>query len=646
MCGIFGLFATKDISLGGRYNRLVRDLFLLSETRGKEAAGILVHTPEGTVVVKSPLKASAFLRSREYRNNMNVLNGGIRTGTVVLGQTRLATNGYETESNNNQPITVDKTIGVHNGIITNVDTLWSVNPDLKRHAEVDSEVIISLINRACSNGISAEPLALVLSELEGTASVATLLPSQEDLLLATNNGSLYIALTKDQQFGIFASEKYILTKLLRKFTNDLSILPEYIKQVSPGQGKLVNLSGRGIDTIEFQYSPRKNQSSRRKIEVASDEAVPLATRKRYCEKLEGIAKLRRCTKCVLPETIPLIDFDNKGVCNFCRKHRSHHLLGRQALEQEINSLCSQKADGDFLFLFSGGRDSSYALHYIVTELGIKPTAFTYDWGMVTPLARRNQARLCGQLGIEHIIVSADIREKRSNIALNLKAWLRRPELKMVPILMAGDKQYFYYARRVSEQIQTPLIISGGGNPLEKTGFKSGFAQIKEEPGHIYNMPLMRKTRLAASFAKEYFLNPSYLNRSLFDTLFAFYSAYLMPHNLLFFFDYIKWDEQLINHTLKECYNWESASDTDNTWRIGDGTAAFYNYIYHHVAGFTENDTFRSNQIRAEVITREEAMRRVMEDNQPRLETIREYLDLIGLGYEETMEAIEDIPSLY
>lgn len=46
-------------------------------------------------------------------------------------------------------------------------------------------------------------------------------------------------------------------------------------------------------------------------------------------------------------------------------------------------------------------------------------------------------------------------------------------------------------------------------------------------------------------------------------------------------------------------------DTNTTWRIGDGTAAFYNYVYYTVAGFTEHDTFRSNQIREGQMTREE-----------------------------------------
>ena len=58
-----------------------------------------------------------------------------------------------------------------------------------------------------------------------------------------------------------------------------------------------------------------------------------------------------------------------------------------------------------------------------------------------------------------------------------------------------------------------------------------------------------------------------------------------------------WDEGLIDQTLAREYRWETAADTGTTWRIGDGTAAFYNFIYYTVAGFTENDTFRSNQIR-------------------------------------------------
>ena len=63
------------------------------------------------------------------------------------------------------------------------------------------------------------------------------------------------------------------------------------------------------------------------------------------------------------------------------------------------------------------------------------------------------------------------------------------------------------------------------------------------------------------------------------------------------FDYIDWDEKTVNDTIINNYDWEKAVDTNSTWRIGDGTASFYNYVYTLIAGFSENDTFRSNQIR-------------------------------------------------
>ena len=67
------------------------------------------------------------------------------------------------------------------------------------------------------------------------------------------------------------------------------------------------------------------------------------------------------------------------------------------------------------------------------ELGLNPITYTYDWGMVTDLARRNIARICGKLGVENIIVAANIHWKRMNISKNIKAWLKNPSLGMIPL---------------------------------------------------------------------------------------------------------------------------------------------------------------------------------------------------------------------
>ena len=144
----------------------------------------------------------------------------------------------------------------------------------------------------------------------------------------------------------------------------------------------------------------------------------------------GVPQLRRCAKCILPETMPFISFGADGVCNYCKNYK---LRNRPRPKEELFNLVAgyRRATGnDCIVPFSGGRDSCYALHLVVNELKMKPVAYTYDWGMVTDLGRRNISRMCSLLGVENIIVAADIEQKRKNIATNLKAWLKSPHLGM------------------------------------------------------------------------------------------------------------------------------------------------------------------------------------------------------------------------
>jgi hypothetical protein len=120
----------------------------------------------------------------------------------------------------------------------------------------------------------------------------------------------------------------------------------------------------------------------------------------------------------------------------------------------------------------------------------------------------------------------------------------------------------------------------------------------------------------------------------------------MSHKNVNLFDYITWDEKVINDTLLGTYNWESDPETDSTWRIGDGTAAFYNYIYFVVAGFTENDTFRSNQIREGQISREEGLRLLESENYPRWNSIQWYCNTIGIDWKMALKRINKIAVLY
>ena len=97
-------------------------------------------------------------------------------------------------------------------------------------------------------------------------------------------------------------------------------------------------------------------------------------------------------KCILPETVPFINFNDIGICNYYRTQTTslwrHSRYVRYIGKRE-----------NIVVGFSGGRDSSYGLS-ILALLNKNFIAVSFDWGMVTDLARRNQARVVGKLGVD------------------------------------------------------------------------------------------------------------------------------------------------------------------------------------------------------------------------------------------------------
>lgn len=672
MCGIFGISIGKNLNINRKLLKAIVDsLFKLSESRGKEAAGIAISSKNDINVYKQPTSASIMLRSKEYKQIFDTdfkKNADFRQPMTIIGHSRLVTSGAQQINENNQPVIKDGIVGIHNGIIVNDEELWKKFPSLERKYEVDTEVMLHLIRYFYNYQKSLIPAVQDSFKLiKGAASIALLFDDINNLLLATNNGSLYVCTNTNDNICIFASERYILKTLIKKQRLE-RILGDYeISQVKPGTGYLININN--LDIKKFRLDKKDipnflidkcdttkniNDLSLNKQHVKFNRGITLnsvenqlTTNKLLFHAEPSEISIKRCTKCLLPETMPFIEFDDTGVCNYCRNYNKIEVRGKEALEKVVAKYRSKTDEPDCIVTFSGGRDSSYGLHYIKNVLKMNPIAYTYDWGMVTDLARRNIARICGKLGVEHILISADITKKRENIRKNVTSWLKNPDLGMVPLFMAGDKQYFYYANKLMKETGIRLVILCE-NMLENTFFKSGYCGIKPrfEGEHTYSLAGANKIKLVTYYANQFFKNPRYINSSILDTLWAYFSYYLMSHEYLNLYRYIKWDEQEIESTLLNEYDWEVATDTKTTWRIGDGTASFYNYIYYMMAGFTENDTFRSNQIREGMINREEALKLVEEENKPRFESIKWYCETIGINYEETLKIINSVPRLY
>ncbi len=603
MCGIFGVISPVPI------DRIDFEILVShSQQRGKDSSGLLMLQGGSYHAYRADYKITRLVKEvRPYTSN------------IVMGHSRLITNGLA----DNQPVVRDDICVLHNGIIVNHEAIW---PKINKSKElqIDTEVIAAIASAHIDEGGDFDKLpSRILNLCQGVIACALVLPKKGKLCLFSNNGSLYVG-TKGQS-TIFASESFPLTK----------IGCADVQQVKDAVFVEIPVSKQSIEISD-------------KVERKTN-LIPALSFSASEEKLLQYRKndLRRCTKCLLPETMTFISFDSEGVCNYCRNYKPRN---KPRPKEELFKLVEphrRKIGNDCIVPFSGGRDSCYGLHLIVNELKMKPVTYTYDWGMVTDLGRRNISRMCAELGVENIIVADDITKKRQHIAQNLRAWLKSPHLGMISILTAGDKHFFRHVETIKMQTGISLNL-WGVNPLEVTHFKAGFLGVPPdfEEKRVYAHGALKQLRYQYLRLKAMIESPGYFNNSLWDTLSGeYYRSFTKKSDYYHIFDYWRWDEKLIEDTLDK-YDWERASDTRTTWRIGDGTAAFYNYIYYTVAGFTEHDTFRSNQIREGDLTREEALELVEEENTPRYPNIKWYLDAVGLDFKEVISVVNSIPKLY
>ena len=114
--------------------------------------------------------------------------------------------------------------------------------------------------------------------------------------------------------------------------------------------------------------------------------------------------MRYCTKCVLPESHESIKFDENGVCNICNqsmiKHNNIDWQKRAEILSDIVNTYKGKGTYDCIVPFSGGKDSTFQLWYVVKKLKLKPLVIRFNhWGY-RPLVHKNNIKTFQKLGVD------------------------------------------------------------------------------------------------------------------------------------------------------------------------------------------------------------------------------------------------------
>ena len=129
-------------------------------------------------------------------------------------------------------------------------------------------------------------------------------------------------------------------------------------------------------------------------------------------------KKQICERCIYDETVANIVFDDDGVCNYCHQHEEMCELypnGKEG-ERRLQAIVDEmKRKGkskkyDCVLGVSGGCDSSYLAHVLVTKYGLRVLAAHFDNTWNSEIATQNIYKVLDKLNIDLFTVVADNRE--------------------------------------------------------------------------------------------------------------------------------------------------------------------------------------------------------------------------------------------
>lgn len=139
-----------------------------------------------------------------------------------------------------------------------------------------------------------------------------------------------------------------------------------------------------------------------------------------------------CKRCIYDESVPNIRFDNYGVCNYCRQIEELEVQfpndsrGEEILLQLVAEMkeAGKGKKYDALIGVSGGCDSSYLMHLMAKEYGLRLLAVHFDNTWNTEIAKENIKAVIEKLDIDLFEYKVDSKEFDDILLSFLKSGVR------------------------------------------------------------------------------------------------------------------------------------------------------------------------------------------------------------------------------
>jgi len=345
----------------------------------------------------------------------------------------------------------------------------------------------------------------------------------------------------------------------------------------------------------------------------------------------------RCSRCLMPSTVPNSEFNEANECIWCQTGFPWYLpKGTEKLKELLESNRNKSGLIDCLVAISGGKDSSYMLMELKQTFGMRVEAFTYLHDGLTPFALENAKRVCKKLDIEHHTVSLPKGTHAELFRTFFATWIKSQSTTSAAMTCVACKYMHILGTKLAVKrgipivtwavfpLETPPIIPIGiheGDPFRRPSLIKGASLLFREMTRSFDLTKGIMKNLSTCFQGCLAFDPS-----------SEYLKFRYPSvKQIFFFDYYDWDPNHIIDKLKSKADWEPPKDVADDWHTDCVYHIIKEYMFQKMFNVAYIDGFLSNQVRYGILTRAEALNKLIKCKEELAVKIHKTIDFAGLG---------------
>jgi N-acetyl sugar amidotransferase len=343
--------------------------------------------------------------------------------------------------------------------------------------------------------------------------------------------------------------------------------------------------------------------------------------------------LKYCVRCCIPQTQEGVLFDELGVCQACQSAEQKIHIDWTEREKVLRGILDKaKANAgnnyDCIIPISGGKDSTFQLYVLTQIYGMKPLAVTFSHNWFSETGWYNLQNSLEQFNVDHVMFTPNRKlvnklAKHSLAGIGDSCWHCHAGVGAFPL-------------QAAVRFNIPLLIWG--------------ESIAESSGRASYLNPVRK------FDREYFtkvsakLRPDQMVRD--DVSLRDLEPFQVPSAEdcervgvfgIHLGDYIFWDDERQTEFVRDNYGWKETQVEGSFKRYKSAECIMPGV--HDLACYTKRGygraTFHGSvDVRAGLLSRDEAWDLIRQNDGVRPEGLDYYLKITGMSEEEFFATLE------